>query len=232
MEIVPLEELESKVIPLLNELTEHVKLDDYYYRFISRKFDYLKVISNPYGQYYCIEPIKLQQSLSNVSSMMGDSYIYMSFVGYDDVVEQNTPLNFKFLCEELLFRDIDSLIEEVRKITGLIFTSVLVYSSQGLWATLTGIDCYGTIGMSKQFLNLMRIIYPQLDTELDKQLLDFIAWCGGLPDEWEYTVLEDHVCYGWCRGMMEYLCKRDIDQDIKSNENIMDIIEAYRNIKI
>lgn len=108
------------------------------------------------------------------------------------------------------------------------FGDVLLYSPQKLWASLIGVDCYGTIGMSKDFFNIVRSIYPQLEPELDKQLLDFIAWCGNLPDEWEYTVSEDKVCYGWCRDMLKYLCKNGVN----SNANTMDIIEFYRNMKV
>lgn len=99
MEIIPLEEIESNVNPLLSGLTEYIDMEDFSIKVISQKFDYLRLISNPYSQFFCMEPIELQQSIAKASQIMNDSQIHLSFVGYDKVFEPNTPLNFKFSTE-------------------------------------------------------------------------------------------------------------------------------------
>jgi hypothetical protein len=157
MEIVSLKELESQVLPLAsNKLIEIIELGQYNHTFISRKFDYLKVISNPYSNWYDIEPVELRCSLANASYLMGDSFIYLSFVVSNECVPVETPLNFKFPTKELVRKNIDLLKLEAEKLIDIYFTNVLVYSPQGLWATLMEPDCYGTIGMTKQFLDLIR----------------------------------------------------------------------------
>ncbi|MGL5804632.1 MAG: hypothetical protein ACRC11_04195, partial [Xenococcaceae cyanobacterium] len=132
MEIISSEEFDSIVAPLFNKgLTTLVKTGEYYQRFVSQRFDYLKVISNYYfedSSWYNIQPMELQQALINASSRMGDKFIYLSFVGYVDVVEQNTPLNFKFPVEELLKKEIHIIKRQAEELAEKIFCNVLVYS--------------------------------------------------------------------------------------------------------
>ncbi|MGL5874581.1 MAG: hypothetical protein ACRC2R_19810 [Xenococcaceae cyanobacterium] len=239
MEIISSEEFDSIVAPLFNKgLTTLVKTGEYYQRFVSQRFDYLKVISNYYfedSSWYNIQPMELQQALINASSRMGDKFIYLSFVGYDEVVEPNTPLNFKFPIEDLLKEEIYFLKMRAEKLVDLSFCNVLVYSPQGLWAALTEMDYYGTLGMTKDFLYLVRSIYPQLDEELDRQLFDFIRWYNDdprVPDEWEYIPGDTKACSGWCKGLIEYLCRRDITNDPDNLNNDVDLIEIYRNIQV
>lgn len=239
MEIISSEEFDSIVAPLFKKgLTTLVQIGKYNHRFVSQRFDYLKVISNYYfedSSWYDIQPMELQQAIINASSSVGDKFIYLSFVGYDEVVEQNTPLNFKFPVEELLKKEIHIIKIQAEKLAKNFFGNVLIYSPQGLWAALTEMDYYGTLGMTKNFLYLVRSIYPQLDDELDRQVFDFIRWCNDDPhvsDEWEYIPGDTKACPGWCKGLIEYLCRRDITNDPDNLNNDVDLIEIYRNIKV
>jgi hypothetical protein len=239
MEIISSEEFDSIVAPLFNKgLTTLVQIGEYNHRFVSQRFDYLKVMSNYYfedSSWYNIDPMELQQAIINASSCLGDRFIYLSFVGYDEVVEPNTPLNFKIPIDEFLREKIYFLKMRAEKLINQYFSSVLVYSPQGLWAALTIVDYYGTLGMTKEFLYLVRSIYPQLDEELDRQLFDFIRWCNDDPhvsDEWEYIPGDTKACSGWCKGLIEYLCRRDITNDPDNLNNNVDLIEIYRNIKV
>ncbi|MEL4896414.1 hypothetical protein [Crocosphaera sp. Alani8] len=239
MEIISQKEFDSIVVPLFNGgLTTVVQIGKHYYRFISQRFDYLKVISNYYfddSSWYNIQPMELQQAIINASSHMGDDFIYLSFVGYSEVVDPNTPLNFKIPIDEFLTEEIYFLKMRAEKLIDQSFSKVLVYSPQGLWAALTGMDYYGTLGMTKDFLYLVRSIYPQLDEELDRQLFDFIRWYNDdphIPDEWEYIPGDTQSCRGWCKGLMEYLCRIEISTDTKNSNNDIDLIQIYRNMTI
>ncbi len=234
MEIVSSEELNSVVAPILDQgLIKQIPVGKYVYGSVSQKFDYLKVIFNncPYGSgsYYNIEPIELQNAIVNASLDMGDNFLYLSFASCN--VEPNTPIYFKFPIQELLNEELYMLIIREKRIKHFRY-EVLMYSPQGLWATLTGIDCYGTLGMTKEFIDRVRIFYPQLDEELDRQLLAFIRWCNDDPsshDEWQYIPGDTTAYPGWCKVFMEYLCRMDISE--KSN-NAVDLIDAYRNLKV
>jgi hypothetical protein len=236
MDILSTEEFDLKAAPLfsrgLTEIVTIIKRHDH--RFISQEYDYLKIVSSPYSTWFDIEPLKLQQALANASKLMGDNFIYLSFIGY--ITEPDVPMHFKFPVEELLVKDVSELKEEAEKYTGEIYLSnFLIYSSQGLWATLLQMDCYGTIGMTKDFLTVVRSIYPQLDEELDTQLFNFIRWYNDNPrepDEWEYRPGDNTGCTGWCRGLMEYLCRRDITPEDEELDDSVDLIEIYRNIKV
>jgi hypothetical protein len=235
MEIISKEEFELKVAPLFTRgLTDVVTIiKEHDHRFISQKYDYLKVMSNPYSTWFEIEPIELQHALANASIMAGDNFIYLSFIGY--IIEPEIPIHFKFPVEKLLSSYVSLLMMEAEKCAGAKFSNVLVYSSKGLWATLLEPDCYGTIGMTKDFLNLVRSIYPQLDEELDKQLFNFIRWCNDNPyepDEWEYIPGNNTGCTGWCRGLMEYLSRRNITPEDEELDDNVDLIAIYRNIKV
>ena len=235
MEIISKEEFELKVAPLFSRgLTDTVTIiKEHDHEFISQRYDYLKVISNPYSTWFEIEPTELQYAIANASRIMGDKFIYLSFVGY--IVEPNIPINFKFPVEELLSNYVSVLMKEAEKCAKKGFCNVLVYSPQGLWATLLEIDCYGTIGMTKDFLTLVRSLYPQLDEELDTQLFNFIRWYNDnplVPEEWEYIPGDNTGCTGWCRGLMEYLCERNITPEDEELDNDVDLIAIYRNIKI
>jgi hypothetical protein len=236
MDILSTEEFELKAAPLFNRgLTEIVTIiKKHDHRFVSQKYDYLKIVSNPYSTWFDIEPLKLQQALANASNLMGDDFIYLSFLGY--MAEPDVPMHFKFPVEELLVKDVSELKGEAEKYTGEIYLSnFLIYSSQGLWATLLQMDCYGTIGMTKDFLTVVRSIYPQLDEELDTQLFNFIRWCNYNsyePDEWKYTPGDNTGCTGWCRGLMEYLCRRKITPEDEKLDDDVDLIAIYRNIKV
>jgi hypothetical protein len=235
MEIISKEEFESNVAPLFNKgLTDIVTITkEHDHRFISQQFDCIRIISNPYSQWFDIEPNDLRNALANASKIMGDDFIYLSFVGY--TLEPGTPINFKFPVEELLIKDVSTLKEEAEKYPRSFFGNVLIYSSQGLWATLLEMDCYGTIGMTKDFHTLAKSIYPQLDEELDTQLFNFIRWCNDNPhepDEWAYIPGDNTGCTGWCRGLMEHLCKRDITPEDEELDDNVDLIAIYRNKKV
>lgn len=233
MEIISSEEFDLIVAPLFQKgLTTLVKIKKHNHIFVSQRFDYLKVISDPYSNWYDIEPMELQHALMKASAKRGDKFIYLSFVGYDDVVEPNTSLNFKFPIEELLKKYVSLLMEEAEKLSGSGFSNVLIYSPQGLWATQLEMDCYGTLGMTKDFLYLVRNIYPQLDDELEQQFFKFIQWCNFDPHEpkkWEYIPGDPKACSGWCKCLIEYLCRRDITNE--DEDSTVDLIEIYRNIK-
>jgi hypothetical protein len=235
MEIISKEEFELKVAPLFHKgLVEKVSITKKHdHIFISQKYDYIKIVSNPYSDWFEIEPVELQHALANASNFMGDNFIYLSFVGY--VMEPDVPMHFKFPVEELLIKDVSDLKGEAEAYTNEIYLSnFLIYSSQGLWATLLEMDCYGTIGMTKDFLTVVRSIYPQLDEELDTQLFNFIRWCNDNPrdPDWEYIPGDNTGCTGWCRGLIEYLCKRDITPEDEELNNDVDLIAIYRNIKV
>lgn len=235
MEIISKEEFELNVAPLFKkELTDVVTITKKHdHRFISKQFDYIKIVSNPYSQWFNIEPPELRQALANVSKIMGDDFVHLSFVGY--IVEPEIPIHFKFPIEELLVNDVSDLKDEAEKSPLGFYGNVLIYSPQGLWAALLEMDCYGTIGMTRNFLNLVRSIYPQLDKELDTQLFDFIRWYNDnprVPDEWEYVPGDNTGCTGWCRGLMEHLCKRDITPEDEELDDNVDLIAIYRNIKV
>jgi hypothetical protein len=234
MEIISSEEFELTVAPLFNRgLTTVVDIGDQKSRLISQRFDYIKVISNPYSVWFDIEPIELQRAIINAASRMGDDFVCLSFVGYSDIVEPNVPLNFKFPIEELFQKKINLLKMQVEAYLKEFFGNVLYYSPQGLWAATTEMECYGTLGMTKDFLALVRNIYPQLDEELDRQLFDFIRWCNGLDDEWTYTkVGDDEVCEGWCRGWLEYMCRIDISNHYTKLNSDPDVIDIYRDLKV
>jgi hypothetical protein len=161
LKIISSKEFDSIVAPLFNRgLTTLVKIGKYNHIFVSQRFDYLKVISNYYfddSSWYNIQPMELQQAIINASSHMGDKFIYLSFVGYVDVVEPNTPLNFKIPIDELLTEEIYFLKMRAEKLIGQSFCNVLIYSPQGLWAALTEMDYYGTLEITKDFLYLVRI---------------------------------------------------------------------------
>lgn len=236
MEIISKEEFKLKVAPLFHKgLIEQVTIiKEHDHIFISRNYDYLKIVSNPYSQWFDIEPLEFQQALANAAKIMGDDFIYLSFVGY--ITEPDIPMHFKFSVEELLVKDVSILKGEAEKYTNEIYLSnFLLYSSQGLWATLLEMDCYGTIGMTRDFLAVVRNIYPQLDEELDTQLFNFMKWCNDNPrisEEWEYIPGDNTGCTGWCRGLMEYLCKRDITPEDEELDDDVDLIAIYRNIKV
>jgi hypothetical protein len=235
MEIISEEEFESNVAPLFNKgLTDIITIiKEHDHRFISQQFDYIKIVSNPYSQWFNIEPPELRQALATASKIMGDDFIHLSFVGY--TLDPNIPVNFKFPIEELLVKDVSDLKDEAEKSPRGFYGNVLIYSPQGLWAALLEMDCYGTIGMTRDFLTLVRSIYPQLDEELDKQLFDFIRWYNDnprVPDEWEYVPGDNTGCTGWCRGLMEHLCKRDITPEDEELDDNVDLIAIYRNIKV
>lgn len=87
--------------------------------------------------------------------------------------------------------------------------------------------------MIRDFVQIVRSIYPRLDEELDKQLFNFIRWCHELPDEWAYTKLgDDEVCQGWCRGLLQYLCRSDISNHYEKLSDEPDLIDIYRNMKL
>ncbi len=236
MEIISKEEFESKVDPLFHkgliEQLSIIKKHDHI--FISQKYDYIKIVSNPYSDWFEIEPVELKYALADASNLMGDNFIYLSFVGY--ITEPDIPMHFKFPVEELFTKDVSELKGEAEAYTNEIYLSnFLLYSSQGLWATLLEMDCYGTIGMSKDFLTVVRRIYPQLDKELDTQLFNFIRWCNDnprVPEEWKYIPGDNTGCTGWCRGLMEHLCRRDITPEDEELDNDIDLIAIYRNIKV
>jgi hypothetical protein len=235
MEIISKEEFESNVAPLFKKgLTDVITITKkHYQRFISQQFDYIKIVSNPYSQWFDIEPPELRQALANASKIMGDDFVNLSFVGY--TLEPDIAVNFKFPIEELLVNDVSDLKNEAEKSPLSFYGNVLIYSPQGLWAALLEMDCYGTIGMTKDFLTLVRSIYPQLDKELDTQLFDFIRWYNDnprVPDEWEYVPGDNTGCTGWCRSLMEHLCKRDITPEDEELDDNVDLIAIYRNIKV
>jgi hypothetical protein len=235
MEIISKEEFESNIAPLFNKgLTDVITITKKHdHRFISKQFDYIKIVSNPYSQWFDIEPPELRQALANASKIMGDDFIYLSFVEYN--LEPDIPVNFKFPIEELFLKDVSDLKNEAEKSPLSFYRNVLIYSPKGLWAALLEMDCYGTIGMTKDFLTLVRSIYPQLNKELDTQLFDFIRWYNDdprVPDEWEYVPGDNTGCTGWCRGLMEHLCKRDITSEDEELDANIDLIAIYRNIKI
>lgn len=236
MEIISSEEFELKVAPLFNKgLIKLVQIEEYSYRFISQRFDYLKVISdhNTYSSWFNIEPIELQQAIMNASYRMGDRLIYLSFVDYE--VESNIPLNFKFPIQELFDKELYQIKEQAEKLIDRKFCDVLVYSPQGVWAILVTIDYYGTLGMTKDFLYLVRSIYPKLDKELDRQLFDFIRWCNDdphTPDEWEYIPGDTTAYRGWCKVLMEYLCRINVSKKFKNLNDNIDLISIYRNLKV
>ena len=237
MEIVSSEEFNSVIEPLfLQGLIASYQFKEYIYKVVSQRFDYLKVFSNNYlygsNTYFNIEPMELQNALVNASLQMGDDFLYLSFVGYN--VEPDTPTNFKFPTKELLNEELYMLILRKEE-AEIFFGSFFVYSPQGFWAASPGIDCYGTLGMTKDFLGRVRSIYPQLDQELDRQLLAFIGWCNddpSSPNVWQYVPGDTSAYTGWCKGFMEYLCRRDISNDSKISENDADLIDIYRNIKV
>ena len=236
MEIISKEEIESNIVPLFNKgLTDIITIvKEHDHQFISQQFDYIKIVSNPYSQWFDIEPLDFQQALANASKIMGDDFIYLSFVGY--ITEPDIPMHFKFPVGELLIKDVSELKGEAEAYTNEIYLShFLIYSPQGLWAALLEMDCFGTIGMSKDFYTLTKSIYPQLDEELDTQLFDFIRWCNDsphVPDEWEYIPGDNTGCTGWCRGLMEHLCRRDITPEDEELDDNVDLIAIYRNIKV
>ena len=235
MEIISKKEFKLKVAPLFHKgLVEKVTIiKKHDHIFISRNYDYLKIVSNPYSTWFEIEPLKLQQALANASKLMGDKFIYLSFVGY--ITEPDVPMHFKFPVEELLSKDVSDLKGEAEAYTQDIYLSnFLIYSSQGLWAILLEMDCYGTIGMKKNFLTVVRSIYPQLDEELDTQFFNFIRWYNDNPrePEWEYIPGDNTGCTGWCRGLIEYLCKRDITPEDEELNSDVDLIAIYRSIKV
>lgn len=148
MEIVSQEALNSIIAPLFEKgLANTVQIGEYNHTFVSHKFDYLKVISNPYSTWFNIEPMELQQTIAKASSQMRHDFIYLSFYGYDSVVQPHIPLNFKFPIEEMFSKEIHSIKREAEKLINQSFANVLLYSPQGLWATLTEMDCYGTLGI-------------------------------------------------------------------------------------
>jgi hypothetical protein len=106
------------------------------------------------------------------------------------------------------------------------FSSPLIYSPQGFWATLTGIIYYGSIGMTKEFLARLRKGYPELDEDMEWQLWDFIIWYNELADDWQYEIGQyREICSLWFRGIIKYLCRKESNlyEDI-------DLIETYRNL--
>ena len=235
MEIVSKEEIESNIVPLFKKgLTDIITIvKEHDHKFITQQFDCIKIISNPYSQWFEIEPPELRIALANASKIMGDDFIYLSFVGYN--LEPAIPVNFKFPIEELPVEEVSTLKEEAEKSPRNFFGNVLIYSPQGLWAALLEMDCFGTIGMSKDFYTLTKSIYPQLDEELDTQLFDFMRWYNDnprIPDEWEYIPGDNTGCTGWCRGLMEHLCRRDITPEDEELDDNVDLIAIYRNIKI
>ncbi len=236
VEILSSQEIDLIVNPILKKgLSNPVKLENNFTQwFISQRFDYLKILSNPYSTWFNIEPINLQYAIANASKQIGDEFIYLSFISDADNVKIGTPIHFKCPIEDFLKLESFVIKEDVDDIAGTFFPDVIFYSPQGLWAIQLHIDCFGNLGMTKEFLSVIRNIYPQLDSELDQQLFNFIKWCTCDPrtgDEWKYTPGNTPECLGWCKGLIEYSCKRKISY-FEKNPVDVDIIDVYRNIKI
>lgn len=236
VEVLHEEEINLIVNPILEKgLSNPVKLeDDFMQWFISQRFDYLKIVSNPYSTWFNIEPIELQHALMNASLQMADKFIYLSFLSNVEYEKPGTPIHFKCPIEDFFKLESFQIKGDADRIADTYFGEVVFYSPQGLWAIQLHMDCFGNLGMTKEFLSVIRNIYPQLDLELDKQLFNFISWCTCDPktgDEWKYTPGNTPDCLGWCKGLIEYSCKRKISY-FEKNPVDVDVIDIYRNIKI
>ena len=230
------EEISLIVNPILEKgLSNPVWLNNNFRQwFISQRFDYLKIVSNPYSTWFNIEPLELQHALMNTSLQMGDKYIYLSFISNAKSEKPNTPLHFKCPIEDFLKLESFVMKDDADEIAKTFFYDVTFYSPQGLWAIHLHMDCYGNLGMTKEFLSLLRNIYPQLDSELDQQLFKFISWYVGetiTPEIWKMSPENILRSDDWVKGLIEYSCKRKISY-FEKNPIDVDIIDIYRNIKI
>jgi hypothetical protein len=250
MEIITSEELESTVMPLLYSgmIIDYDLISGESNERVSQNFDYLKIICNTDEDSWTLTPMELQQAIVKAAIIMGDEYVYLKCTSvqlsfpppsgkYPPGFPSELPTDFKLSLKELKSKSIEIVMYSADKISGyrVSMSDKLIYSSQGLWAISFQCDYEGTIGMTKDFAALVRSIYPQLDEELDRQLLNFIRWYKDdprSPDEWEYIPGPTNIS-GWGRQLIEYVCKLELTTDDENPKNKnLDLVEFYRNIRV
>jgi hypothetical protein len=230
MQVILQEEFEKTFKhSLAHGVIDNYKINTFDYSLVCQEFDFLRLLSIV-GDSYNIKPATFRRVLADCSESMGDKFLGLYFVGNNQIEQANAPRCFSISIDEFRERSIYSLEEEASKLCPDILRNSMnaaIYSNQGLWATvLGGFDYYGTIGMKREFVNIVRERFPELDTELDHQLFDFIRWYNmrnNLLDEWRYKVGDDlKICDDYFREIIKYLNGGNYNEGD-------DLIEAYRN---
>jgi hypothetical protein len=158
-------------------VNENFYIEQYIYPIVSSNFFFKRLLSTTYSS-YTIKPITFVDALVNTSKIMGDNFLGLSFSGF---FEEDLPRHSIITISEFKEKNLSDLVlKDLSKIfpdAGCQSINCAVYSLQGNWAAVTQVvDYYGTIGMSAEFVENLRKIYPQLDKELDDQLFDFIRY--------------------------------------------------------
>jgi hypothetical protein len=214
---------------LENGVNEDFRIDNFKYVVVSKEFDFMRLLSMV-DCFYDIKPTVFRKVLADCSEFMGDTFLGLSFVGFPHLRQMKISRDFLISTDELREKSINSLIDEANLLSpeGCRYSAyAALYSKQGLWAAvLKAHDHYGTIGMKKEFVDIIRCNYPQLDQELDAQFFEFVRWYNmekDMPDEWRYTIGDDlMICDDYFREIIKYLNGGNYDEG-------EDLIEAYRN---
>jgi hypothetical protein len=236
MKIIPSEEFELSVRPIYERVFQFFESHGVLTVVPSKSFDIMRFMYDDYEAFE-IKPDCLMKLLADISTAMGDSYIYLSFpLTSDEFTHEELPRHFIATIDEVIEFSVGALeakagsllrenrAEKVEK--SYFYPDSLIYSSQGSWAVFASIDHYGWLATSKGIFTQLENKYFDIDMEFERQFLDYMIIDNQLPLDWKYKIGDDQeFCVGWLREIILYMCKKDANLD----EGI-DITEAYRTI--